>query len=404
MIDANPWLSTRDVILFDQRGSGLVEPLMACPKRPDIALALLSIASEAESARLQKEDAGRCVEHLLATGHNAAAYTSVDSAADLHSLFAAMNVPRWNVYGVSYGTRLALEYMRRYPDDVRSVILDSVLPPQARLYEDDAANTHRAIAYLVEQCGAQKACNDAYPDLGPRLQQLIARLDEEPMLISRPHPTGRGDLVLRMNGSRMISNIYGMLYSRHDIEVLPRLIDAYDRGIMSEIVADAETYVSAAAGRDDFGDAMHLSVHCFEEMPFDDPARADALFEDYPLLRGLGRDHMWESFKDVCDFWRRSFEVVEVRASDNTPVSSDLPALILSGTYDPVAPPSYAHMAVRSLTNSHLFEFPHVGHGVLGHDSCANSIAQSFLEAPGGVPDGKCLAKADAPHFAEPAR
>ncbi|WP_166644958.1 alpha/beta hydrolase [Dongia mobilis] len=403
-IAANPWMSRRDLILFDQRGSGLVQPRMDCPDATESALAQLSIADSGEAQRAQLDEVRRCSDFVLASGHNAAAYTSVDSAADLHDLFVALDVPRWNVYGLSYGTRLALEYMRAYPDDIRSVILDSVLPPQAQFYEDDAAHTDRAIRYLVEQCAASADCSRSYPELGPRLEKLVERLNGDPILVARPHPGGKGDVMVRMDGERFIFHLHSMLYSRDDIEYLPRLIDAYERRHWVEVNEDLDFYVRSAGDRADFGDAMFASVNCFEEVPFNDLVAADAAYARYRLLRGLERERAWQSYGESCGIWRRAFGVEEVRPSDSAAVVSDLPSLILTGTYDPVTPPGYGRLAAATLSNSHLFEFAHYGHDVLGHDSCANEIAEAFLEAPTAVPDSACLADGQAPRFTGPAR
>jgi pimeloyl-ACP methyl ester carboxylesterase len=401
-IDNKPWLSRRDVILFDQRGSGLVEPRMDCPDATESALARLAMVDGVESDRLWREDVQHCIDSVVAAGHNAAAYTTVDNAEDVHDLFVAMNLPAWNVYGVSYGTRLALEYMRRHPADIRSVILDSVLPPQAQVFEDDAAHTDRAIQYLLAQCAMNNACNQAYPELGPRLQKLITRLDREPMLITRPHPSGGGDVLVRMDDNRLLNHIYNMLYSRDDIEYVPLVIDAYDRQRWSDINKDADGFVNGATDRDDFGDAMYMSVHCFEEAPFEDFAKANAAYAQYPLLRGMAQNRLWRSYGEICELWRQGFGVEERRASDAARVASAIPTLLLTGTYDPVTPPAYARMAARTLRNSHLVEFQHHGHDVLGHDSCANAIADAFLDQPHRPLDRRCVDEGGAPQFAQP--
>lgn len=396
------WLRTRDIILFDQRGSGLVTPRMDCANAQDMFLKTLSLAEE-ESIWLQREDAEACAAALVKAGYNGAAYTSVDNAADLHDLFSALKVPRWNVYGLSYGTRLALEYMRQYPDDIRSVILDSVLPPQAQFFEDDAANTDRAFQFLLARCREDTGCSFSYPDLAARLLALVERLNRTPLMIERPHPEKAGRVTIRMDGNRLIYRFFSLLYNEADIGYLPRLIDAYDRNLQSAINADMDRYLWEIYGRADFGDAMYLSVQCFEELPFNDLAKANAAYGAYPLLVGLAGGESG-GYGVVCDAWRRGFEVDDVRDSDTAPVTSDIPTLIFAGSFDPVTPPDYARLAAGTLQHSYLFEFSHLGHDVLATDRCAHLIAETFLAAPGRDPASLCMQYKLSPSFSPPIR
>jgi pimeloyl-ACP methyl ester carboxylesterase len=396
------WLRTRDIILFDQRGSGMVTPRMDCANAQEMFLKTLSLPEE-ESIRLQREDAEACAAALTKAGFNGAAYTSVDNAADLHDLFTALKVPRWNVYGLSYGTRLALEYMRQHPDDIRSVILDSVLPPQAQFFEDDAANTNRAFQYLLAKCREDAGCNFSYPDLGARLLALVERLNRTPLLIERPHPEKEGQVTIRMDGNRLIYRFFSLLYNEADIGYLPRLIDAYDRNLESTINNDVDRYLWEIYGRADFGDAMYLSVQCFEEMPFNDLAKANDAYGAYPLLVELAGGESG-GYGVVCDAWRRGFKVDEVRESDAAPVTSDIPTLIFAGSFDPVTPPNYARLAADTLKHSYLFEFSHLGHDVLATDRCAHMIAEIFLAAPEHDPTSLCAQYQLSPRFFPPIR
>lgn len=402
-IAANDWLAARDFILFDQRGSGLVEPRLDCPDAPEHALDQLARTDPVAAIAADIEAVGDCAEALKEAGYNAAAYTSADSAADLHDLFLALRLPAWNVYGLSYGTRLALEYMRGHAGDIRSVILDSVLPPDAQFYEDDAGNTDRAFQYLVRQCALNPDCHGAYPDLGARLLALVQRLNKTPLVVSRPHPDDRGrKVVIAMNGQRLIYRLFNLLYNRADIEQVPWLIDAYDRNLRHRIDADLSSYLLETSGREDFGEAMFMSVQCFEEAPFNDLRKASEAYKSYPLLQGLEFGGEATIYAASCQVWRDAFGVDGVRASDHAPVESALPVLILTGSYDPVTPPAYARLAARGLPNSFLFEFAHYGHDVLGNDSCANTIAAEFLADPATRPAPRCLQHQLPPSFWPP--
>lgn len=399
----NDWLSNRDFILFDQRGSGMSAPRIDCDDAQEVALQLLGLPDEAAD-KLEAESTSACAAALIAGGHDAATYTSAENAEDLHDLFLALRIPGWNVYGLSYGTRLALEYMRRHPGDIRSVILDSVLPPQAKFFEDDAANTDRAFQYLLAQCAADAACTRDYPHLAARLLALVERLDAAPLVMSRPHPEGAGSVLLRIDGSQLLYRLFGMLYNRADIAYVPHLIDVYDRGVEDDIAEDLDFYLADVHGRADFGDAMFLSVQCFEEMPFNDLAKAEAAYAQYPLTRGMMASGESSTYGAICQTWRQTFGVENVRASDNEPVVSDLPTLILTGAYDPVTPPAYGRMAAEFLSRSFYVEFPDLGHDAIGNDPCANAVAAAFLDDPTTKPAPACLADPNPIVFARPSR
>lgn len=398
------WARKRDLILFDQRGSGLAEPRIDCPEVEAIELKLLTLTDDAVALRLQRDAAANCGERLLAEGHNPGAYTSRDGAADLHDLFKALGVPAWNVYGLSYGTRLGLEYMRQYPDDIRSVILDSVLPPDAQFLEDDAATTDRAFRMVFTACDRQPKCHAAYGDLSQRMTDLVRRLDARPLTFSRPSPAGEGKVDIVVTGDLLIGRLFNLLYNRADIEIVPRLIDIYDREVRHEIEGDLDAYMADYLGRADFGDAMFMAVHCQEEVPFNDTAKAVAAYRRYPMLAGLATGGEAGRFADTCESWRASLPPQPLRPSDNQPVVSDLPALILSGLYDPVTPPLYGRRAAAHLVNAFYIEFDGIGHDALGNDSCANVLAGHFLDDPRTPPRDDCLGDAMKLDFLMPLR
>ena len=401
---ATDWVRKRDLILFDQRGSGLVEPRIDCPEVERIALDLLGTADEVEATRLQQQAATACAKRLVAEGFNPGAYTSRDGAADLHDLFVALKGPAWNVYGLSYGTRLALEYMRAYPQDIRSIMLDSVLPPEAQFMEDDAATTERAFRMVFKACERQTKCHDAYGDLESRLTKLVQKLNASPRKVSRPSPDGHGEIEVMVDGNMLISRLFNLLYNRADIEIVPQLIDVYDRWLETEVGHDLDSYIADYVGREDFGDAMFMAVHCQEEVPFNDMAAAMAAYRRYPLLAGLAVGGEAGSFAATCDSWRKALPTQPLRASDTQPVVSDLPTLVLSGLFDPVTPPVYGRMAASHLVNSFYLEFDGLGHDLLGNDECANRIADLFLDDPATPPRDACLGRSTPPDFALPAK
>ena len=140
--------SGRDVVVFDQRGVGVSQPALDC------AL---------ETGTL--DDWLSCGERLRATA-DLGQYHTAWNAADVNDLRIALGYDRINLWGASYGTRLALDVMRDYPQAVRSVVLDSVYPPDVDLQVDAPANAQRAFDHLFASCAAEASCAAAFPDLG----------------------------------------------------------------------------------------------------------------------------------------------------------------------------------------------------------------------------------------------
>src|SRR5207237_7170740 len=156
----------RDLILIDQRGTGLSQPSLACKETTTLDYRTLGQQlSPQRQADLWVQAAQQCRARLVASGINLNAYTSLADAADVAALRGALGYPALNLYGVSYGTRLALTVMRTHPQGLRSVILDSVDPPDVNAVTGPLASSARAFAVLFQGCAADPACNAAFPHL-----------------------------------------------------------------------------------------------------------------------------------------------------------------------------------------------------------------------------------------------
>jgi pimeloyl-ACP methyl ester carboxylesterase len=162
---AYPFLKHRDFIVFEPRGARYSEPLLACSDVPaarveDAIRQAGKLEAEAEVAAARK-----CKAEATAAGVDLSAYTTEASAADADDLRRALGYTQWNLYGVSYGTRLGLAILRQFSGTVRSAVLDSVLPPDVRYDEQVRHNRARSFELLFRDCDADPACSKAYPDL-----------------------------------------------------------------------------------------------------------------------------------------------------------------------------------------------------------------------------------------------
>jgi pimeloyl-ACP methyl ester carboxylesterase len=141
--------TNRDIVIFDQRGIGYSEPALDCPEMQALNIELLDY--ELDGATLTQDELDTLlVDSLMACGetlsvdNDLSAYNSASNAADVESLRMALGYEQINLWGISYGTRLALTIMRDYPDGIRSVVIDSVYTPDVNLFSASPENLHRA--------------------------------------------------------------------------------------------------------------------------------------------------------------------------------------------------------------------------------------------------------------------
>ena len=327
-----------------------------------------------------------CHDRLVAQGINLAAYTSAASAADVNDLRRSLGYAQWNLYGVSYGTRLALTVMRDFPEGVRSVMLDSVYPPQVHGAAERDANAQNAFNLLFQRCAADAGCNAAYPDLKNVFYDTVAQLDAKPITVSMAQPNGDQSYAVLVNGDVLINLLFQMLYTTAVLPYLPQFIYSLHAGQWNpgfQVIA-----MNIIFEDNNLSEGLNLSVQCGEETPFSSPqalATANAA-----VLSRLQQAIDMQSFFAACSGWGAQ----PAAASVNQPVVSAIPTLVLAGDNDPVTPPAWSKAAASTLGHSYYFEFPWVGHGVLGAGvwgSCSKSMASAFLADPNAAPDSTCM-------------
>ncbi len=382
----------RHIIVIDQRGTGFSNPPLYC-REALFRLDEILQSHHAEHAELLLEILTDCHSRLSDKGLRFAAFHSQNIARDVVNVLLTLDFEEWNLVGVSYGSRLALSMMRDYPGRLRSVILDSVYPPQADIYLDAYYHGERALAVLFDACAASASCNERYPNLEFVFYQLYERLNLEPAQAAIS-PPGYKELNIPISGYRLYDWVFSWLYDVDSIELIPRLIYELARGDSRDAALVGVIHEASMTG---LSLGMHYTVQCQEEYGSAPDRDYAAMLADFPHLGGFaaypveGRATLGR----LCELFRE-----EARPPlANTPVRSDVPALLLSGDYDPITPPAYAESAEATLTASFSYVLPHVGHGVLRSHRCAVRIALAFIEAPRREPDSSCVAAIPALEF-----
>lgn len=390
-----PLLRDRDLVVLDQRGTGFSIPSLYCQEYTQTVELLVGSDAGPEEAQADLTDAlEACRDRLVNEGVDLSAFDSAQSAADVDALRQALDYDRWNVYGVSYGSRLALTTMRDFPEGVRSVVLDSAYPLDASLYETVPANLDRALNTLFEACDEDAACASAFPDLETTLFDLVARLNENPA----PHVVTNlltGETIdSLLTGDGLIGILFSSLYVTDLIPYLPELISAADAGrfetlgfLESIFLVDLQ-YVSIG---------MQLSVQCREEVAFADREDVITAYADYPGLQSVfdAAPTLGAAIFDICEMWGAGM----AQSHENDPVTSEIPTLILAGQFDPITPPQWGQEIADRLPNSYFFEFPTIGHGASSAHSCPEQMTLAFLVDPASSPDEGCIAEIEPPAF-----
>lgn len=393
-----PFLADRDLIMFDQRGTGYSQPSLDCPEYRELSLELLDdVLPLEEEERLFLESMEACRTRLVQEGVDLGAYDSAASAADLADLRRALGYEEWNLLGISYGTRLALTAMRDYPQGLRSVVLDSAYPPDVNIVTETPANLARAMETFFSACAEDDACNEVYPDLRSVFFDLVEQANAEPIVTPVFHPLSGERYEARLAGDDLIGVLFQGLYSEEIIPILPQFIyDTADgdyellSALLSNLIASDE-FLSVG---------MNFSVQCQEEIPFTTREEARAATEDYPELETYFQSSATsgQTAFTTCDLW----DVPAAPAVENEVVDSDIPTLIVAGEFDPITPPAWGEQVHESLSNSYLFTFPGLGHGVSMAGDCPRGVVMAFLDDPSSEPDAACMAGLAGPAFVTP--
>jgi pimeloyl-ACP methyl ester carboxylesterase len=375
-----PILQDRDLVAFDQRGVGFSEPALDCPEYEEVALETYGADVSSEDVRERMFDALRaCRDRLTEEGAKVSAYTSAAIAADVHDLMEALGYERYNLYGGSYGARLALTVMRDYPDEVRSAVLDSVGPPHEDIFELRAVGAQRALERVFEQCASSETCNERHPDLAETFFSLVEKLEQEPL------PVRARGRTYQVGGDEFVRLVVMGMYDPSGIAGLPNVINRVADGQTSWLASQVDMVLSLSGI---LWEGMHFSVWCADEVPFNSAEDAAEINADaHPaIVRGLEADSLpW--LVQLCEMWGAA----EADAVEDQAVQVDIPALILTGEFDPVTPQDFATSTAQYLEKAQSFVIPGYGHDVVGTSSCAREIMKQFLDAPEETPDTSCL-------------
>ncbi len=366
----------RDIIVVDQRGTGYSQPALYCkegfPEDPRVL--------------------SRCAQRWSDQGVNFDDYNSANNARDIDAVVRELGYERWNLFGVSYGARLALTMMRDTPAGIRAVILDSVFPLQVNGLDSAGYSARWALGAIVENCAADDECTADVADL---IEQGVRHIESgEPFIglpasdyleilsnsVADPTVVAFIEAVAAGDGDTAATWLVRYFEQNEDI---PGSAEIPEQFLDSEEVPQAFLPLVTEAA------VMAHSVICAEEL--------DRSGEPTwpPLVVELGEATLAASEAipapaDPADC--TIFDVTPAPPIEDEAVTSSIATLVIAGTADSVTPPTWSRLVAATLTNSVLLEIVGGEHGLLGFNQCAKDTATAFLNDPATPLDLSCAA------------
>lgn len=352
----------RDLVLVDLRGTGRSHPLHCPPPGdPDNPYTYLRSVLEVDRVRACRES--------LASVADLRVYTTTLAVHDVNDVRRALGYDAINLYGVSYGSLVAQEFLRRHGDHVRTAILHGPVPPTGRQLVDVPQRVDSLLARTVVACEADSACARAYPAVGEHLQTLRSRRTPDTVTASVALD-GAEPREVRLPYPLVAELLQFMLYSTEGAADIPAVLGLIANDRFDPLVpAIARIRRSLYSGRLAWG--LYLSVYCGELLP---DGRADALERARETISGAGEI---EALYAACDVWPRT----SVPADFRQPVETAVPAIIVSGELDPVTPPASGHAIARHLANGRHVVLRATGHEVSEAvwEGCLEPLMRAFL-------------------------
>jgi pimeloyl-ACP methyl ester carboxylesterase len=361
--------ANHDIVLVDQRGTGGSNRL-DCPASTEID----AVPDDAEIARLAKT----CLAQLKGDPRF---YTTTVAVKDLDAVRAALGYEQIDVYGISYGTRMALEYLREFPSHVRSVVLDGVVPADWNVGADVSLDAQRALDGIFKRCSQQPDCNKAFPNLANEFAMLQRDLKRHPVKVAFRDPVTAMPISQTLDWDKVAVTVRLMSYSSATAALLPLLIhQAATAHDYAPLMAQALIFTNSV--NEGIAEGMNAAVLCTEDVPFyAHAAEVRRAAESY-----LGGKPV-EALIKTCAAWPRGIMAPDFKQ----PVVSNKPVLLISGEDDPITPPANAIHAAKTLSDSLSLVVPGQGHGNAMRGCVPKLMAQFVDKASAKGLDTHCV-------------
>jgi pimeloyl-ACP methyl ester carboxylesterase len=348
------------IVLLDQRGTG-GSSLQSCDfpeewQQPADPMPALRKATK---------------ECLAKLGQRVRFYTTSIAVRDLDEVRAALGYEQIDLYGASYGTRVAEHYMRRYPARVHAVILDGVTYPEQMIGAETPQDGENALNLIVERCRQAPDCAATYPELQQDLESLLRQFGPQKVMVTIDDPNSGLPLEIEFNHKILGAALRFLSYSAMQASLLPALIHEGAHGKLRPLAS--QSIMNARQIGDQLANGMQYSVICSEDAPYFAAANVDRA----AMAKTYQGTELVDGLTEICKLWPRG----PVDTDLHTPLQSDIPTLLLSGEADPVTPPADAERTAVGLTRHRHLILKGEGHGQLA-TGCVPRLMADFLDDP----------------------
>ncbi|XVJ68298.1 MAG: alpha/beta hydrolase [Rhizobacter sp.] len=370
----------RDIVFVDQRGTGRSAPLRCDPPNTNTLVAWAQSSDLAQSV----QDAQACLKQLTAlpwVNHpsDIGQFTTPQAMQDLNAVREQLGAKTINLVAASYGTRAALDFQRQFPQAVRRLVLDGVVPPGMALHISSGVDAQAALDAVWAACSTEPACQKRFGDLRATWQLLLQSLPKD-QLVNDPR-TGQSE-VLTITRDMVLAAVRAPLYVPSLAAALPQAVQDAASGRWEGLAALA----SATAPRQGppLYTGMHLSVVCAEDVK--SAATSAAAANTAPDFG----DTLSQRYAAICPLW----PTARIPPAFYQLQPSSVPVLLLSGGVDPVTPPRHAKQVAQVLGNKVTqVVVPQASHGLMGL-ACVPDLVFRYLDTPDNQTpqvDGSCL-------------
>jgi pimeloyl-ACP methyl ester carboxylesterase len=318
-------------------------------------------------------------------GYDLSQYNSVTSARDLQDLRRALGYEQWNLHAASYGTRLAMVAVRVAPQGIRSVVLDSPLPPNRAEWFTRPADYVDILKRLSAACAAQSPCNDAFPEVERTFWRTVEDFDRAPRTRTVTVATGTSATVTA-DGSTLAGAV-GALIEKGMHRAVPMAVYAAASRNEAALTALTQTLVNRLDANETgpgFGWGLHYTVNCFDEAPLNTPELRQQMRTAYPAVLNERQMFPDPSLCEGLHTFRASPEQTRL-------AESDIPTLIFTGEFDLQAHRSNGEIVKRAFKQSQLVEIPGAGHVPSLRHECTRTMIRDFYDSPLRPIDASCL-------------
>jgi pimeloyl-ACP methyl ester carboxylesterase len=354
---------SRDLVFLDQRGTGGSHALNCTFFNPSDLQSYLEYWNPLEEVRKCRDALEKDADLRL--------YTTTIAMDDLDDVRAGLGYDKISITAGSYGTRAAQEYIRRHGAHVRAAILQGISMTGQFMPRDFPQQTERALQGVIDECLQDEACRAAFPNIKLEAKAVLEKLIGGRVEAEVKNPADGKPARVRLSRDLVAESIRYLLYSTGGASRVPLFIHTAAQGNFTPLAEAALYFRREIVGSGATG--LYLSITCAEDLPWIKPGEGERDVEK-TFLGG----YRLRQQREACALWRQG----EIPKDYSQPTRSDVPALILTGQWDPVTPPVYGDMIAKNFPNSLHIVVPSGGHGFGGLDGldCLNNLMAQFIE------------------------